>query len=205
MFLSKHLAKAKKIHINDVIKVLTLSDLLIWSGIGLVSPIFAVFVTDQIKGGSVEVAGLASAIYFGSKSLLQLPIARLLDIKRGEQDDYKVLLAGSIIIGVSPFFYLVASLPWHIYIIQAFYGIGCALAFASWDAIFTRHVDKDHIAFEWSAYYTINDIGSAIAAGLGGWVADALGFRPLFLLVGIVASIGALINLILGKILKKKR
>jgi len=55
--------------VNPVIQALIFSDLLILSGFGLISPILAVFITNQIRGGSLEVAGLATTIYLVSKSL----------------------------------------------------------------------------------------------------------------------------------------
>lgn len=192
----------KNIHINQFIKVLTLSDFFIWSGFGLINPILAIFVAEQIRGGNIEVAGFASAIYLGTKSVLQIPIARFLDLKKGEKDDFRILMTGTFVVGVTPFFYLLASFPWHIYIIQAVYGIGNALSFTAWDAIFTRHIDKNKVAYEWSVYYTLTDLGTAVAAGVGGVIAQTLGFRPLFLLVGIITSTGAFFLLALAKRIK---
>ncbi|KKT34081.1 MAG: hypothetical protein UW21_C0004G0001, partial [Candidatus Woesebacteria bacterium GW2011_GWB1_44_11b] len=48
---------------NKIVQVFTVSDLLILSGLGLTSPVFAVFITQQIIGGDVFVVGLASSIY----------------------------------------------------------------------------------------------------------------------------------------------
>ena len=65
--------------INSVIRILTISDVLIISGFGLVAPIFAVFITDSIKGGTLEVVGIASAVYLLAKSLGQIPVAVIID------------------------------------------------------------------------------------------------------------------------------
>lgn len=183
----------RDVHLNRVIKILTLSDLLIWSGFGLMNPIFAVFATEQIIDGNLEVAGFAASIYLAIKSILQIPVARYIDLKKGERDDFMFLLLGSILMAVTPFLYIFASYAVHIYIIQAIFGVGSAFAFAAWDAIFTRHLDKNEVAFEWSVYYTVIDVGGAITAGAGGIMATHLGFQPLFLTVGIITTIGALL------------
>lgn len=178
------------ISINKVIRFLTISDVLMLSGWGLVNPIFAVFVTDQIQGGSVEIAGLAITVFLLTKSLVQMPIAWLIDKKRGEIDDFWVMIIGSLIISLSAFLFIFAKIPFHIFLIQILYGFGAALSYPSWLAIFTRHVDYRKEGFEWSLYFTVTDLGGAFVAGLGGMIANYLGFQPLFLLVGLLSLLG---------------
>src|SRR3989338_7506894 len=93
------------LRVNRVIEYMTLADVLMLSGWGLITPIIAVFFTEQVEGGSVALAGLASTTYFLVKSIFQIPIARIIDIRRGEWDDYKVMIAGSLIITTSAFLY----------------------------------------------------------------------------------------------------
>ncbi|OIO50788.1 MAG: hypothetical protein COV41_02915 [Candidatus Brennerbacteria bacterium CG11_big_fil_rev_8_21_14_0_20_43_10] len=187
----------ERVRVNKVIRVLILSDFFLFSGVGLMSPIFAVFITEQIKGGSISVAGFAAAIYLMCKSLLPIPIARFMDIQRGEKDDFRVMMFGSIVMALVPFVYLFVRLPWELYVVQAIYGIGAAFAFVSWQAIFTRHVDKEDVALEWGVYNTLTDLGGAAAAGIGGAIAQALGFHLLFILTGVIllCGVGALFGI----------
>ncbi|MEN9390015.1 MAG: hypothetical protein RLZZ283_115, partial [Candidatus Parcubacteria bacterium] len=60
---------------NPVIKYLIIGDVIYYMGTGLLGPIFALYIVGSIEGGSAEVAGIAIAIYLGTKSLLQLPAA----------------------------------------------------------------------------------------------------------------------------------
>jgi len=71
--------------INSVIRILTISHVLIISGFGLVAPIFAVFINNTIKGGTLEVIGIASAIYLLAKSLGQIPSATIIDKIKGKK------------------------------------------------------------------------------------------------------------------------
>lgn len=176
---------------NDVIKILTISDLFILSGFGLIAPIFAIYLTNNIQGGNVEVAGIAATIFLLARSLGQLPAAYIVDKIKGEEDDYWSLIIGSIITSLVPLLYLVAKSPSHIYIIQLIYGLSQALTFPSWLAIFTRHIDKRKEGFEWGVYYTITDLGGAGVAAIGGMVAQSFGFKPLFLAVSILSFIGS--------------
>jgi len=62
-----------KFLLNRVIKFLILSDLFILSGWGMTSPIFAIYVTEQVKVAGIETVGLASTVYLLLKSGLQVP------------------------------------------------------------------------------------------------------------------------------------
>lgn len=180
------------VRIGKVVQFLTYSDIMMMSGWGLVSPILAVYFTENITGGSVAVAGLASTIYFLVKSVVQVPVARWIDLRRGEKDDYWIMILGSILITLSAFAYVLVRYPWQLYLVQVLYGLGGALSYPSWLAIFTRHIDKNEEGLEWSLYYTATDLGAALTAGLGGLMAERLGFIPLFFTVGTMSAIGTL-------------
>lgn len=180
------------VKINDVVRFLTFSDLLIISGWGIVNPILAVFYTDSIKGGDVVLAGLATTVYLLVKSVLQFPIARYIDLKKGEWDDFWVMIIGSALTSICAFLYIFVTLPWQVIAVQIVAGVGAALSFPAWQAIFTRHVDRQQEGSEWSIYYTATDIGAAFAAGLGGFMAAHYGYQAVFVLVGILSLAGTI-------------
>ncbi len=182
----------KRFDINAVVQFLTYSDILMMSGWGLVLPIISVFFSDQIAGGDVKFAGLASTVYFVVKSVVQIPVARMVDKHRGEKDDFWVMVAGSMLISLSAFLYMFATTKSHVYGIQVLYGIGGALSYPTWLAIFTRHMDKNREGLEWSLYYTSVDVGSALTAGLGGLLAASFGYQFLFWLVGVSSIAGTM-------------
>lgn len=190
------------IKINRVVEFLTFSDILMLSGWGLINPILAVFFTEQIEGGTVALAGLASSAYFLVKSIVQIPIARMIDLKRGEKDDYWTMIFGSFLITLTAFLYIFVSLPWQVIAVQIIAGLGGAFSYPGWQAIFTRHIDKGEEGLEWSFYYTATDLGAALTAGLGGLLVAAFGYQMVFLLVG-VSSLGG--TLFLASIVKNLR
>jgi MFS family permease len=190
--------------VNKVIEFLTLSDILMLSGWGLITPIIAVFFTEQVKGGSVALAGLASAVYFLTKSVIQIPMARYIDMRRGEKDDHRIMIVGSSIITLCAFLYIFVKFPWQVILVQALYGIGGALSYPSWLAIFTRHIDKRKEGFEWSLYYTATDIGAAFAGGLGGLLAATFGYKFVFVIVGIMSTFGTIFLAGITKELKRQ-
>lgn len=179
-----------------------MSDFLFNSGFSFFAPIFAVFVTKQISGGSIEVVGFAAAITQIFKVGLQIPVARFLDRNHGEFDDFYSLIAGSIISSLVPFMYFFAETATHIYIIQAIYGMGLAMAVPPWFAIFTRHIDKLQENVEWSFESVSIGISGAAAAAAGGIIAQKAGFQTVFIIGGILSSFGALLVTLIFRDLK---
>ncbi len=185
-----------KLKINNVVKYLVLSDLIFFAGWGLITPIFAIFIVNSIQGGSILVVGIASSIYWILTSILRIPFGIFLDNHKGEKDDYFFLVAGLFIASLIPFGYIFSKLPWHIYILQAIYGIGLAMSFSGWSAIFTRHIDKGKEATEWGLDATSVGLGTGVSALIGGLAVSQFGFKPVFVVVGILGLIG--VALLLG-------
>lgn len=179
--------------INAIIKVLILSDFIVWSSYQLMAPIFAVFVADHIVGGSIEVVGVATALFLISKSLFEIPVGLLVDKTKSEFDDLWTAVLGTVLMaGVYTAYAFIETVA-AIYTLQIFLGIASALAYPGWYALFTHHVDKGKEAFEWSLYDVLLGLGMAATAALGGFLAERFGFTLLFILVGAFTFMGALI------------
>ncbi len=171
------------IGINKVIKTLIFSDFFLHSGWGLIGPIFAIFITTQIKGGSLVIVGFIAATYWMIKSIAQPFIAHFLDITKGEKDDFKFLIYGMYIANLVPLGYFFASEIWHIFLLEIIRGLAMACVVPSWFGIFTRHIDKGWEAFSWSLQSTAIGFAAAFAAAFGGIIASFLGFKSVFILV----------------------
>jgi DHA1 family quinolone resistance protein-like MFS transporter len=192
------------VKLNQVILSLIISDILVWTGWGLISPVIAIFFEEKIIGGSVAVAGMASTIYFLVKSVLQIPVARAIDKKSGENDDFWVLIVGNGLAAICAFLYIFVDQVWELYAVQILYGLSGALSYPSYQAIFTRHIDKHEEGFEWSLYYTAIDFGTAVAAGLGSWVIQLSGYVPVFAAVALMNFVGTGILFAIKKKLFKR-
>ena len=170
---------------------------------GLLSPIFALFIVQNITvsntAQAAKVAGFAALCYWVVKAILQIPIGKYLDKNHGEKDDYWFMVIGTFLITLPPFGFLISSLPWHIYSLQVLHAIGMAMTIPSWYAIFTRHIDKRKEAFEWSLNSTILSFGMGITGAVGGMMAALFGFKVIFILIGILNLISALVLLLIRK------
>ena len=181
--------------INHAVATLITSDFLINAGFSVFAPVFAIFVTGQIVGGTAQVVGFAAAITQVFKVSLQIPIARYLDKNHGEYDDFYSLVIGSLLVALVPFLYVFASAAMHLYIIAAVLGIGTALAVPPWYAIFTRHIDHMQENIEWSLESVFIGISGAGAAALSGVLITRIGFDAVFIIGGVFAFIGALVQI----------
>lgn len=174
-----------KIGINKVIKTLIASDFLLQSGWGLIGPIFAIFLTKQIKGGNLEMVGFVAATYWIVKSILQPFIARLFDTEKGEKDDFRFLVAGMYVANLIPLGYIFSTQPWHIFLLEAVRGLSMACVVPTLSAIFTRHIDQGREAFSWSLESTGIGFAAGLAGAFGALVASVSGFKFVFILVSI--------------------
>ncbi len=183
------------------------SDLIMYSGWGLITPILAIYILGNIEGGNVQVAGIAVGIYWVVKALVQVPLAHFLDKNHGEKDDYYSLVGGIILTSLTPIGFIFASLPWHMYVFQAVHAIGMAMVVPSWAGIYTRHIQKKREAFCWGLDSSAISIGLGVGGIVGGIVAKAFGFVPIFIAVSLMGFVSVALLLVVGSkdILPKER
>jgi len=159
--------------------MMVMADIIFYAGWGLVTPIIAIYIIGNVKGGNVGVVGIAEGIYLILKSIIQIPLAYYLDKRQGEKDDYYFLIAGMAIVSLVPLGFIFIFLPWHLYFLQVVYSFGMALIIPSWAGIFTRHIEKRREAFCWGMESSGFSIGAGLGGVVGGIVANNFGFIPL--------------------------
>ncbi|PIR68474.1 hypothetical protein COU49_00855 [Candidatus Nomurabacteria bacterium CG10_big_fil_rev_8_21_14_0_10_35_16] len=180
--------------INNTIKLLILSDIFTVTGFGLIDPILAIFIKDNLIGGTLFTAGIASSLFLITKSIIQLSFSKHVDT-HDDSDDLKWLIIGSIVITFVPFIYIFAKNISAIFVAQIIHGIGSGLVYSTWVGLWSTHMDKNKESFEWGLYSTSVSIGAAISSTLGAGLAQLFGFRITFIITGILSLIGSLILL----------
>lgn len=191
--------------INQVILLIIISDFVLIAAFAFISPIFAVFVTQQIKNGTVAVVGFALTIYWVTKSILQLFVARYIDRNHGETDDFYFMIAGGFLNALTVSLYYFVTEVWQVYGLHLLYGISDAMLVPPFYAIFTRHIDKGQEGFEWSLYSSFAlGASSALGAAVGGVLATLVGFRIIFPLAGLLVFIATIMLLFLRPFIRPK-
>ncbi|MBU0456738.1 MAG: MFS transporter [Nanoarchaeota archaeon] len=177
---------------NRVIKFLMISDILVLTSFGLIEPILAIFFKDDLVGGTILMAGLASTIFLLVKCFIQLPFSKYVD-SYNYKTRLRWLIFGSFLISTVPFIYIFAK---HIYVVffaQVIYGVGSGLSYPAWLGLWSTHLDKKKESFEWSLYSTLTGLGTAVAAAIGAALSQFVGFTFTFIFVGVLSLIGCLV------------
>jgi MFS family permease len=186
--------------LNPVVRNFILSDMILFSGWGLVSPIFSVFVLEDIAGATLVTIGINTGIYWLVRSCIQLPLAGIIDRVKGEKDDFYILVVGLLLISTAAFAFTTAETIRSLWIIQVIYAAGFAFYASSWSAIFSRHLDPNRVAFSWSLDSTGLGITSGITGLLGGILAERYGFSMIFIITGLMSLASAIIIFIVPDI-----
>lgn len=186
---------------NRTIKLLMISDIFVLTGFGLIEPILAIFIKEDMIGGTIFAAGLASTLFLLIKCMVQLPFSRYVD---SHDDKVKWLMLGTFLIAIVPFIYIYAEDMTFVYIAQAIFGLGSGLAYPTWLGLWSTNLDRKHESFEWSLYSTLTGLGTAATAAVGAAIAEFMGFFYTFSMVGIMSLIGCFVLLGLEKGRMKK-
>ena len=190
---------------NKLIRSLIITDLSLFAGWGLIAPVFSIFVVEQVEGATLVTVGIGAAIYWILKSFLQIPIANFLDRHEGEKDDFRVLVAGLFLAAAAAFLFALVTKVWQLYLIQALQSIAFGLYIPSWSAIFSRHVDKDHVSFDWSLDSTAVGLSAGTMGFLGGVIANWLGFEGVFVLGGLLSLLSAFVVLFVPELILPRK
>lgn len=180
--------------LNQVILVIVMAYFVLTAAAGFLPPIYAVFITTRIAGATVASVGLAITIYWATKSVLQLFVARFIDKNHGEIDDFYFMIAGGLLNAIFISLYYFAANIVHVYLLQFFIGVADAMIVPPFYAIFTRHIDRGKEGFEWALFSSFSvGAGSALGAALGGALGAFIGFRAVFPMVGVLTFIATIL------------
>ncbi|MEK7124165.1 MAG: MFS transporter [Patescibacteria group bacterium] len=183
--------------VNKIIKVLIANNVVLNLGWGLVLPVFAIFILQDVALNDIaktaKIIGLAELFFAFTRIIFQIPIGRYLDKNHGEKDDFWFMIIGNFMQAFIPLGFIFSTLPWHIYALQMLHGLAAAMAFPSWSAMFTRHIDKNKEGFEWSIQSTFANLAVGLAAAVGGFGAAIFGPKFIFIFVSIFTFISGLL------------
>ena len=174
---------------NKILSRLIFADVFLSTGFGLVNPIFAIFIKDNLAGGTIAAAGIATAIFLIIKSFLQIVISK----KFNPKDRVWLLLTGVLFVSFVPFFYAFSTNIWHIYLAQIFHAVGAAMFAPTFMGLFILHINRKKPGLQWSIYSTSVSLGTGLAALIGAGLASVVGFKAVFFVNGVMALFGALV------------
>ena len=182
---------------NRTMKLLLLSDIFVLTGFGLIQPILAIYINDGgVNGGTMLTAGMASALFILTKSLVQLPFGHYVDSQASKE---RWLILGTLLMAAVPIIYLSASSIYQIYLAELIYGLGSGLAYPTWLGLWSVNLDRGRESFQWSIYHTTTGVGTAATGAGGAAMASQVGFSATFLLAGLLCIVGCLVLFVLER------
>jgi predicted MFS family arabinose efflux permease len=169
-------------HINPVVKAFIISEILLWSSWNAIIPIFAIFAATKIPGGNTEIAASSFSTYLIVRVIFELISGKYLS-KSNDSQKFAMSILGIILMSIG---YVGFALTRDIISLFIFYGVigmGLGIASPAKNCLFSSHLDKDKEVTEWSIYDGFVFMGMAMAATIGGFIANRYGFTFLFYLV----------------------
>lgn len=181
---------------NRTMKMLMLSDVFVLTGFGLIQPILAIFINEGVAGGTVLTAGIASALFLLTKSLVQLPFGKYID---GHDRKMRWLMIGTLLMALVPIIYVTAHSIYQVYMAEVIYGLGSGLAYPTWLGLWSSNLDKGRESFQWSVYSTSTGIGTAATGAAGAAISTIMGFTATFMMAGLLCLLGCIALFVLEK------
>jgi hypothetical protein len=174
------------------LRALVLGDSFYLTAFGLLTPIFALFLTERIPGANILTVAIAEAVYLASIGLIR-PFSQLYAKNDGSGWRTQHLLwFGSAFVILTPFLYLLSRDMIDVYVIQLLYGIGIAFCEPAW----SRLMDKTCTVDGADVLDRYNTLGTLVAAGMalvGGFIADQQGPGALLIYLDVTTMLAALV------------
>jgi MFS family permease len=76
---------------------------------------------------------------------------------------------------------------WQLLAVQLLIGLASPLYAPAFNALYTRHLNKDHEGFEWSLWDATDYFTTAVGGITGGAIATYFGFDGLFTVMALIA------------------
>lgn len=178
-------------HVNSVVKSYIMGESFLWSAWNLITPIFAVFVVNNIKYGDIQLAASGYSIYLVSRVIFELLVGPYLS-KSSDRKKFMTTIIGMLFLSVSYIGFSQSTQILQVFLFYATAGIGLGIATPAKNSLFSMHLDKNKEPAEWGIADGISFICMALATALGGFIAGQLGFKVLFYVAAVVNLVGVI-------------
>lgn len=154
-----------------IITLGTLSSL----GVGLLGPVYPIFVVNRFSASIVDV-GLLAVVFSLTAAIFKTPAGRLVDLYGKE----KIFFAGVMAGAVCSLSYVFAFDLMQLYAIEFFFGVAYGLQSPARLLLMVDISEKGKRGLFFGIFESAYDIAGAVAALLSVAIVSTLGFEPLF-------------------------
>jgi MFS family permease len=175
--------------LSRTLKILLLGANIWYFGEGMMGPLFAIF-SEKVGGDILDITW-AWSTYLVITGLFYILVGRLLNNK-----DYKikVMVLGYTLNAFLTFGYLLVDSPIKLFIVQAGLGIAEALGTPAWDALYAKNLDSDLDSYAWGLSTGQSQIVTGIAFAIGGVITHFISFEALFITMGLIQIVAAIVT-----------
>ncbi len=162
-------------------------------GYGVVIPGLAIYA--QSLGSSYSLIGIIVSIYAAAQLVAQVPVGKISD-KVGRKLLITVGFSG---VALAAFLYNFAHQPYHFFVLQAIAGLSIGCIWPPILAQLTEQTMPGERGKVMGIYNTVFFVGTGLGPLVGGYVAAAFGFLPVFNLWAAIAGTGLVCSLLFFK------
>lgn len=167
---------------NKGLKYLLLSDFWAVLAIGMIGPIYAIFV--EKIGGDILEASIGYFAYMFTSAIAIIIIGKLTD-KNSRLESF--IFFGYALNNLGIIMYIFVNSQLMFIITQIILGLGVALKLPAYDALYSTYLEEHKEASEWGYWEALQYIATAFGAIIGGIIAKLFGFKILFAMMGLVS------------------
>ena len=172
---------------NPALRVLLISDALVLISAAMITPIYAAFV-DSVGGDILDAGLTAAGLAFGS-AFAALVAGKYAD---GLREKKSLLVLSHAVVGAGFLLFITVHNVWYLAAIQVVIGLVRALADPAFDALYSKHLDRNEEAAEWGTWEAIAYAAGGVGAILGGLIVHFSSFKALFITMGVLCLLSAL-------------
>jgi MFS family permease len=162
------------------------ADSLILVATAMLGPIYALFV--ERIGGDLLDAGITFGAFSFAAGIVTLISGTFTDrIKEAEL----IIVLGYVVTAIGFLSYVFVENMTALIFAQVVVGIGTAIRYPAFDAVFSSHLDKGEGGREWGAWESTLYFTSAFGAVMGGYLASEFGFDYIFVIMSVLSFAAA--------------
>jgi len=193
----------KRLKVGRLIQALTLNDITFWGGFDMLQVVFALFVVQNIEGGSAADIGIALFLYKASATLVSIPLGTLFDSIKSLNDERIGLTLSSLITGTMYILLAFSSFRWQLFLIMTIVGMSRSLNLNSWRKIFNKSLSSKKTGTELGVYDTVFSLGTALMNVLAGFMSELYGIQLVLVVTGIVVYSGIVFPFLVRRDIQK--
>ena len=158
-------------------------------GEGMLGPLFAVF-AEKVGGDILDITW-AWATYLITTGFFYIVVGKLINGKNFKE---KIMVIGYSLNAIFTFGYLFVENALQLFFVQAGLGIAEAIGTPAWDTLYANSIEDEMDSYAWGLSTGQSQIVTGIAFGIGGLITHFISFEVLFITMGSIQVLAALVT-----------